>query len=131
MEVRPLAKVCPVVNFINIIHTNFSYERHFGSFFYIHVTRKKAAETTFIQKIRTFIVDEIDTCSSLIVRYRLAKRYLKIILHFRFIVNLFFFLICYKTQRGNVPKKEFLKIIMKKGYSYQAAFYVCNYFNVF
>jgi len=31
------------------LRTNFSYERCFGSFFYVHVTRK-AAETTFVQK---------------------------------------------------------------------------------
>jgi len=29
------------VDFINILHTNFLYERYFGSFFYIHVTREK------------------------------------------------------------------------------------------
>jgi len=28
------------VNFINILRTNFSYENHFGSFFYVHVTRE-------------------------------------------------------------------------------------------
>ena len=48
------------VNFINIIVTNFSYECCFGSFFYVHVTRKKAAETTFVWKICTNNVDEID-----------------------------------------------------------------------
>jgi len=31
----------PVVNFINILHTNFLYERRFSSFFYVHVTREK------------------------------------------------------------------------------------------
>jgi len=29
------------VNFINILCTNFSYKHHFGSFFYVHVTREK------------------------------------------------------------------------------------------
>jgi len=29
------------VNFINIQRTNFSHERWFGSFFYVHVTREK------------------------------------------------------------------------------------------
>jgi hypothetical protein len=29
------------VNFVNIKRTNFSYERRFGSFYYIHLTRKK------------------------------------------------------------------------------------------
>ncbi len=49
------------VNFINIKRTNFLYEYHFGSFYYVHVTALKAAETTFVWKIRTFNVDEIDT----------------------------------------------------------------------
>jgi len=31
------------------------------SFFYVHVTRKKTAKMTFVWKIRTFNVDEIDT----------------------------------------------------------------------
>jgi len=34
-----LMKLTPVVNFINILHTNFSYEHCFSSFFY--VTREK------------------------------------------------------------------------------------------
>ncbi len=29
------------VNFINILCMNFLYEHHFGSFFYVHVTREK------------------------------------------------------------------------------------------
>jgi len=29
------------VNFINVKHTNFSYERRYGSFYYVHVTREK------------------------------------------------------------------------------------------
>jgi len=29
------------VNFINVKRTNFSYERRFGSFYYVHVNRKK------------------------------------------------------------------------------------------
>ncbi len=37
------------------------HQRRFGSFFYKQVTRKKAAETTFVQKICTYNVDEIDT----------------------------------------------------------------------
>ncbi len=47
------------VNFINIKRMNFSYERLFGNFHYVHVTRKKAAKTTFVQKILVFNVDEI------------------------------------------------------------------------
>ncbi len=34
-----------------------------AAFFYIHVTRKKAAEMTFVRKICAFNVDEIDTLS--------------------------------------------------------------------
>jgi len=29
----------PAVNVINILRANFLYKRHFGSFFYVHVTR--------------------------------------------------------------------------------------------
>jgi len=29
------------VNFINVKRANFSYEHHFGSFYYVHVTREK------------------------------------------------------------------------------------------
>ncbi len=29
------------VNFIHVLHMNFSHKCHFGSFFYIHVTREK------------------------------------------------------------------------------------------
>ncbi len=43
-----------------LLRTNFSYERRFSSFYYVHATRK-AAGTTFVQKICTFNVDEIDT----------------------------------------------------------------------
>ncbi len=52
------------VNFINILRTNFSYERRFGSFFSTYVrtyVQKKAAEKTFVQKTRAKNVDEIDT----------------------------------------------------------------------
>ncbi len=43
------------VNFINIIRTNFLYERRFSSYMYI----EKGAEMMFVQKICTFNVDEI------------------------------------------------------------------------
>jgi len=33
---------------------------HFGSFYFVCVTRKKVAEMKFVQKTRTFYVDEID-----------------------------------------------------------------------
>ncbi len=36
------------VNFINILRTNFSYKRRFGSFFYVQVTREN---DVFVQKI--------------------------------------------------------------------------------
>jgi len=48
------------VNFINVKHTPFSHERHFGSFFYAHISRKKATKMTFVQKTRAFNIDEID-----------------------------------------------------------------------
>ncbi len=38
----------PRVNFINIKCAIFSNERRFGSFYYIHVTRKKAAKMKFV-----------------------------------------------------------------------------------
>jgi len=40
----------PAVNFINVFFAN------------VHVTRKKAAKTTFVRKKRAKNVDEIDTC---------------------------------------------------------------------
>jgi len=51
----------PGLNFINILRTNFLYERHFGSFYYIHVTRKKLPKWRSFEKISAFNVDEIDT----------------------------------------------------------------------
>jgi hypothetical protein len=58
------------VNFINILRTNFSYECHFGSFFYVHVTRKKLPKQSlnkkFVRKrlmkltlVRTFISEKV------------------------------------------------------------------------
>jgi len=49
------------VNFINVIRKNFLYECHFGSFFSSYVYIENAAETTFVQKICTYNVDEIDS----------------------------------------------------------------------
>jgi len=40
------------------------YKHRFGSFYYEHVTRKKAAETMFVRKICAFKVDEIDGSAS-------------------------------------------------------------------
>jgi len=36
-----LVKMTPGVNFINILCMIFLYKCHFGSFFYVHVTREK------------------------------------------------------------------------------------------
>jgi len=38
------------VNFINILHTIFLYERHFGSFFYVHVNREKLPKQRLSEK---------------------------------------------------------------------------------
>ncbi len=52
----------PCVNFINVFRAHFSYGRHVHV---VHVTRKKAAETTFVRKKkRGKNVDEIDTSST-------------------------------------------------------------------
>ncbi len=40
----------PGVNFINILHTIFLYERQFGSFFYVHVTREKLPKQRLFEK---------------------------------------------------------------------------------
>ncbi len=57
----------PTVNFINILlRTIFLYERCFGSFFYIHVTREKLLKRHSYEKC-TKNDDEIDTwrCNAL------------------------------------------------------------------
>jgi hypothetical protein len=38
------------VNFINILHAIFLYERRFGSFFYVHVTREKLPKLRSYEK---------------------------------------------------------------------------------
>jgi hypothetical protein len=38
------------VNFINVKHTPFSHERHFGSFFYVHISRKKLPKWHLYEK---------------------------------------------------------------------------------
>ncbi len=53
---RPLG-----VNFINVKRTS--------SFYYIHVTRKKAAEMMFVRKIPAITVDEIDGMVNFISNY--------------------------------------------------------------
>jgi len=60
------------LNFINVICARFSYKRRFGSFFYVHVT-KKAAKTTLVWKSRAYNVEEIDTWST-IVPYKIKIR---------------------------------------------------------
>jgi len=42
----------PGVNFINILRTNFSCKCRFGSFFYVHVTRKKLPKESSYKKFR-------------------------------------------------------------------------------
>jgi len=51
-----------IVNFIHVDRTNV----RFGSFYYVHVTRKKAAKMTFVRKTRAFYVDDIDTWSRIL-----------------------------------------------------------------
>jgi len=46
----------PAVNFINIIHSHFSYKFLPKA----KMLLEKAAETTFVRKICTFHIDEID-----------------------------------------------------------------------
>jgi len=47
-----LVKLTPVVNFINIF-----YERYFGSFFYIHVTREKLPKRrSYVKVARIMLV---------------------------------------------------------------------------
>ncbi len=45
-----LVKLTPVVNFINILRTNISYECSFGSFFYVYVTREKLPKPHFCKQ---------------------------------------------------------------------------------
>ncbi len=37
---KMMVNLTPVVNFINVKCTKFLHERRFGSFYYLHVTRK-------------------------------------------------------------------------------------------
>jgi len=39
-----------MVNFINVLQANFTYESLFGSFFYLHVTREKLLKTCSYKK---------------------------------------------------------------------------------
>ncbi len=73
---KNLCESPPGVNFINILRTNFSYEQYFCSFFYLHVTRKKAAED-FRTKNTRVSIDEIDRRSS---KNLIEKRQLKFFL---------------------------------------------------
>ncbi len=49
------------VNFINILRTNFSYKYDVLAAFPNYMNIEKAAETTFVRKMRRYNVDEIDT----------------------------------------------------------------------
>jgi hypothetical protein len=51
----------PGVNFIVVKRSNFSYKRHFSSFFSSYMYVVKAAKTMFVRKFRTFNIYEIDT----------------------------------------------------------------------
>jgi len=42
--------LCTAVNFINILRTNVSYQRLFGSFFYVNVTREKLPKLCSYEK---------------------------------------------------------------------------------
>jgi len=59
-----LMKLTPCVNFINFKRAHFLYECHFGSFFYVCTYIEKAAKMTFVQKMRVFNVDEINSMSN-------------------------------------------------------------------
>jgi len=55
-----LVKLTEGANCINVKRMTFSYKCRFGSFYYVHVTRKKAAEMKFVRKICAYNIDEID-----------------------------------------------------------------------
>ncbi len=57
-----LMKLTPAVNFINVECENFLYERWFWQLFSSYMYVVKAAKMTFVRKICTFNVDEINTC---------------------------------------------------------------------
>ncbi len=59
-----LTKLTPAVNFINILHTNFSYKYDISAAFPNYMYVEKAAEMTFLWKMRAYNVDEIDTWKS-------------------------------------------------------------------
>jgi len=46
----PRLQMISGVNFINILHTNFSYKHCFGSFFYVHITREKLLKQRSYEK---------------------------------------------------------------------------------
>jgi len=76
-----LVKLRPAVNFINILCTNFLYERHFGSFYYVHVTKKKAAEWHSHKKCGcltlmklTAVVNLTNIYNQLLHQYSFAKK---------------------------------------------------------
>ena len=50
IELRFNKSESPVVNFINIVCTNFSYDRHFGSFSLVTYTQKKLPKRHLYEK---------------------------------------------------------------------------------
>jgi len=52
----------PGVNFINVKWAPFSYKCHFGSFFYIHVTRKKLPKWRSYEKLAHLTLMKLMTC---------------------------------------------------------------------
>jgi len=54
-------KMTPVVNFINILRTNFSYEHHFGSFFCVHVSREKLLKRCSYKKFARLTLMKLTT----------------------------------------------------------------------
>ena len=49
-DVGVRGEATPVVNCINVKCTNYSYERCFGSFYYVRVTREKPLERRWYEK---------------------------------------------------------------------------------
>ncbi len=64
-------KLTPAVNFINIIHAHFLYESLFKAKTYL----EKATKMTFVRKICTFNVDEIDTRKDIKTRKKIERNY--------------------------------------------------------
>jgi len=60
---RIIKQIRAGVNFINILRTNFLYKRHFGSFFYVHVTREKLPKQRSYEKfVRKMLMKVTTEC---------------------------------------------------------------------